>query len=215
MIELGKSQPLTATCARGLEKVLADELRDLGVDAVAPDRGAVMFAGDLRTVYDVNLRLRTAMRVLAPLVSGVVTTRDDLYDLAASVAWDEIIADGRTFAVEVVGKHRSFNRTTFAGQVVKDAIVDRLREIRGRRPNVDRENPDVRLHLRLVDTGQLTLSLDSTGEPCHTADTAHVADLRRLPNPWPRASCCWRATTDPSQCSIPCAVPAPLRSKRR
>ncbi len=165
MITLGKSQPLTATCARGLEKMLADELRDLGVDAVAPDRGAVMFAGDLRTVYDVNLRLRTAMRVLAPLVRGAVTTRDDLYDLAASVAWDEIIADGQTFAVEVVGKHRSFHRTTFAGQVVKDAVVDRLRKIRGRRPNVDRENPDVRLHLRLVDAEPLTLSLDSTGEP--------------------------------------------------
>jgi 23S rRNA G2445 N2-methylase RlmL len=43
MIELGKPQPLTATCARGLEKVLANELHDLGVDAVAPDRGAVMF----------------------------------------------------------------------------------------------------------------------------------------------------------------------------
>ena len=165
MIELGKPQPLTATCARGLEKVLADELRDLGVDAVAPDRGAVMFTGDLRTVYDVNLRLRTAMRVLAPLVRGAVTTRDNLYDLAASVAWEEIVADRQTFAVEVVGKHRSFHRTTFAGQVVKDALVDRLRKIRGRRPNVDRENPDVRLHLRLVDNGPLTLSLDSTGEP--------------------------------------------------
>jgi len=165
MIELGKPQPLTATCARGLERVLADELRDLGAEAVAPDRGAVMFAGDLRSVYDVNLRLRTAMRVLAPLVRGAVTTRNDLYDLAASVAWDEIIGDNQTFAVEVVGKHRSFHRTTFAGQVVKDAIVDRLRKIRGRRPNVDRENPDVRLHLRLVDTAPLTLSLDSTGEP--------------------------------------------------
>jgi len=165
MIELGKPQPLTATCARGLEKVLADELRDLGVEAVAPDRGAVMFAGDLRTVFDVNLRLRTAMRVLVPLASGAVTTREDLYDLAASVPWEDILADGQTFAVEVVGKHRSFQRTTFAGQVVKDAMVDRLRKIRGRRPNVDRENPDVRLHLRLVDNGPLTLSLDSTGEP--------------------------------------------------
>jgi 23S rRNA G2445 N2-methylase RlmL len=120
MIELGKPQPLTATCARGLEKVLADELHDLGVTAVAPDRGAVMFAGDLRTVYDVNLRLRSAMRVLAPLVRGAVNTREDLYDLAASVAWEDIVADNQTFAVEVVGKHRRFHRTTFAGQVVKD-----------------------------------------------------------------------------------------------
>ena len=165
MIELGKNQPLTATCARGLEMVLADELREIGADAVAPDRGSVLFSGDLRTVYDVNLRLRTAMRVLVPLVRGEVKSRKSLYELAASVAWEEVIADGQTFAVEVVGRHREFRNTTFAGQVVKDAAVDRLRSKRGRRPNVDREAPDIRVHLRLVEKGASTLSLDSSGEP--------------------------------------------------
>jgi len=165
MIVLGKPHPLTATCALGLERVLADELRDLGVAGVAPDRGSVLFSGDLRTVYDVNFRLRTAMRVLVPVVRGAVTTKNDLYDLAASVAWDEVMTDGQSFAVEVVGKHRNFRKTTFAGQVVKDAVVDRLRAIRGRRPNVDREEPDIRLHLRLVEKGPVTLSLDSSGEP--------------------------------------------------
>jgi putative N6-adenine-specific DNA methylase len=165
VIELGKNQSLVATCSRGLEKVLADELRDLGADAVAPDRGSVLFSGDLRTVYDTNLRLRTAMRVLVPLVRGEVRTREKLYDLAASVSWEEVIADGQTFAVEVVGRHRSFRNTTFAGQVVKDAAVDRLRDKRGRRPDVDRAEPDIRVHLRLVDKGASTLSLDSSGEP--------------------------------------------------
>ncbi len=165
MIELGKTQPLTATCALGLERVLADELRALGAEAVAPDRGSVLFAGDLRTVYNVNIRLRTAMRVLAPLVRGPVSNRQGLYDLAASVAWGEVLKTGQTFAVEVVGKHRAFRNTTFAGQVVKDAVVDRLRSAGGRRPNVDRENPDIRLHLRLVEDGPVTLSIDSSGEP--------------------------------------------------
>ena len=67
MIELGKNQPLVATCARGLEDVLAGELCALGAEAVAPDRGSVLFSGDLRTVYEANLGLRTAMRVLVPL----------------------------------------------------------------------------------------------------------------------------------------------------
>ena len=165
MIEIGTTQTLTATCARGLERVLADELRALGAEAVAPDRGSVLFAGDLRTVYNVNIRLRTAMRVLVPLVRGQVTNREGLYELAASVVWKEVLGSGQTFAVEVVGKHRSFRNTTFAGQVVKDAVVDRLRTAGGGRPNVDRDNPDIRLHLRLVEDGPSTLSLDSSGEP--------------------------------------------------
>jgi len=165
MIELGKSQPLVATCARGLERVLADELRAIGAEAVAPDRGSVLFAGDLRTVYNANIRLRTAMRVMVPLVRGAVANRQDLYELAASVPWDGVVETGQTFAVEVVGRHRAFRNTTFAGQVVKDAVVDRLRTTGGKRPNVDRDNPDIRLHLRLVDDGPVTLSLDSSGEP--------------------------------------------------
>jgi putative N6-adenine-specific DNA methylase len=165
MIQAGTSQPLTATCARGLERVLADELRELGAESVAPDRGSVLFAGDLRTVYEVNLRLRTAMRVLVPLARGVVGNRDELYDLAGSVAWMDVLDAKQTFAVDVVGRHRSFRQTTFAGQVVKDAAVDRIRSATGRRPDVDRQSPDVRLHLRLVDNGPVTLSVDSSGEP--------------------------------------------------
>ena len=157
MIELGKTQPLTATCARGLERVLADELRDLGAEAVAPDRGAVLFAGDLRTIYNVNIRLRTAMRVLVPLVRGAVADRRELYELAASVPWIEVLGSGQTFAVEVVGRHRAFRNTTFAGQVVKDAVVDRLRTAGGKRPSVDRDDPDIRLHLRLVESGPAPL----------------------------------------------------------
>ncbi len=166
MIELGKTQPLTATCARGLEMVLADELRALGADAVAPDRGSVLFAGDLRTVYDVNLRLRTAMRVLVPLVRGEVTSRESLYELAASVAWER--GDRRRPDLRGRGGRANtaaFRNTTFAGQVVKDAVVDRLRGNAAGDPTSIGTNPDIRLHLRLVEKGPSTLSLDSSGEP--------------------------------------------------
>lgn len=165
MLEIGRSRPLTATCARGLEEVLAAEVSALGASAVAAGRGSVAFSGDLRTVYDANLRLRTAMRVLAPVVRGEVRSRDDLYQLAASAPWPELIERGQTFAVEVVGRHQVFRNTTFAAQVVKDAAVDRLRERRGTRPDVERDDPDVRLHLHVVDRGPTTLSLDSSGEP--------------------------------------------------
>jgi putative N6-adenine-specific DNA methylase len=159
------SWPLVATCTRGLEEVLADELRALGASAVAATRGSVGFSGDLATVYEANLKLRTAMRVLAPLVKGPVGSRDDLYQLAASVGWEEVIAREQSFAVDVAGRHPAFGNTTFAAQVVKDAVVDRLRTSRRRRPDVDRDQPDVQLHLHLSERGPSSLALDSTGEP--------------------------------------------------
>ena len=157
------SWPLVATCSRGLEEVLGGELDALGVAAVAPGRGTVSFTGDLRTVYETNLQLRTAIRVLVSVARGHVRSREDLYNLAASVRWEEAIADGQSIAVDVAGTSRSFRDTRFAAVVVKDAVVDRLRRHRGRRPDVDREQPDVRLHLHLSD-GATSLALDSTGE---------------------------------------------------
>jgi putative N6-adenine-specific DNA methylase len=165
MLGLGeRSWPLVATCSRGLEEVLAGELRALGATAVAVGRGMVSFSGGIDTVVDANLNLRSAMRVLVSLVRGQVSDRGGLYDLAATVPWEEALSERQTFSVEVAGRARAFRDDSFAARVVKDAVVDRLRRVRGARPDVDRESPDIRLHLHLSD-GASSLSVDSSGEP--------------------------------------------------
>ncbi len=165
MFGLGdRSWPLVATCSRGLEEVLADELRALGASTVAVGRGMVSFSGGLDTVIEANLRLRTAIRVLVSLVRGRAGSRDELYDMAASVPWDDVLSSGQTFAVEVAGRARAFRDTSFAARVVKDAVVDRLRARHGTRPDVDRDDPEVRIHLHLSD-GASSLAVDSSGEP--------------------------------------------------
>jgi putative N6-adenine-specific DNA methylase len=156
-------QPLVATCSRGLEEVLADELRELDVTGVSPGRGFVGFTGGLQAVYQANLRLRTAARVVIPVARGQVRNRDQLYDLATTVAWHEVLNRGQTIAVDVAGRARSFRNTAFAAQVVKDGVVDTVRSRQGWRPSVDRSRPDLGIHLHLSD-GVTTLSLDSTGE---------------------------------------------------
>jgi putative N6-adenine-specific DNA methylase len=157
-------QPLVATCTRGLESVLADELRAMGLAGVSEGRGFVGFSGDLRAVYEANLRLRTAARVVVPVARGQVRRRDDLYDLAATVAWHQLVSRGQTIGVDVAGRSRAMHNSAFAAQVVKDAVVDSIRDRQGWRPSVDRSQPDLRIHLHLSD-GATTLSLDSTGEP--------------------------------------------------
>ena len=165
MFGLGeRSWPLVATCSRGLEEVLADELRAIGASAVAPGRGMVSCSGGLDTVMEANLRLRSGIRVLVSLVRGQVSDRGGLYDLAATVPWEEVLAKGQTFAVEVAGRSRAFRDTSFAARVVKDAVADRLRRVHGERPDVDRDSPGVQLHLHLSD-GASSLSVDSTGAP--------------------------------------------------
>jgi len=76
-----------ATCARGLEKVLAEELRELRAENVEPGRGGVQFHGDLALLYRANLWLRTAVRVLVPILDATVPSTDDLYDAVQTIDW--------------------------------------------------------------------------------------------------------------------------------
>ncbi len=154
---------LVATCSRGLENVLAGELAALGMAGVAEGRGAVSWAATAADLYRANLELRTAMRVLLPLAGGPVRGREELHRLASGVAWEDLLPPGRSFAVEAVGRHPDLE-PHFAALVVKDAVADRTRSRRGSRPDVDRQDPDLRLHLHLA-PGEVALSLDSSGEP--------------------------------------------------
>jgi putative N6-adenine-specific DNA methylase len=156
-------RPLVATCSRGLEGILADELRGMGLKGVSEGRGFVGFTGGLDAVYNTNLRLRTAARVVIPVARGQVKGKDQLYDLASTVPWQRLVRRGQTIGVDVAGRSRPFHNTNFAAQVVKDAVVDIIRDRQGWRPSVDRAEPDMRIHVHLSD-GLTTVSLDSSGE---------------------------------------------------
>lgn len=160
----GRSLTLVATCSRGLEQVLAEELEALGGEEVEAGRGMVRFRGGIDLLLRANLELRTAIRLLLSLASGPASDRQALYALAASVAWEELVGRGQTIAVDVAGRAAAFRDTRFAALVVKDAIVDRLRAKMGWRPDVDRSGADVCVHLHLG-SGDSSLALDSSGEP--------------------------------------------------
>src|SRR6476659_7702912 len=89
-----------ATCARGLEPILAGELRALNGADVEPGRGGVYFAGDAALLYRANLWLRTAVRVLRPVLEARVESSDDLYSSVQTVDWAQFLTPDHTLAVD-------------------------------------------------------------------------------------------------------------------
>jgi 23S rRNA (guanine2445-N2)-methyltransferase / 23S rRNA (guanine2069-N7)-methyltransferase len=160
------SHRYAATCPRGVEALLADELRALGAGDVRETRAAVTFSGPLIVGYRACLWSRLASRVLLTLGEFPAASAEELYAGVAAVAWEEHIAAVGTLAVDVAGTTSGLAHTRFTAQKTKDAIVDRLRERHGARPSVDFERPDVRVNVRLH-REQATLSLDLSGEPLH------------------------------------------------
>jgi 23S rRNA (guanine2445-N2)-methyltransferase / 23S rRNA (guanine2069-N7)-methyltransferase len=158
--------PLFATCARGTEDLLAEELEALGCARIRRDRGGVRFSANLDEALRASLWTRIAMRVLFPLGEFEAHGADGLYEAAALVPWEEHLTADTTFAVEATVRQGETGHTAFIALKVKDALVDRLRQKLGARPDVDKRDPDVRVVAHLAgDT--LSLSLDLCGEPLH------------------------------------------------
>jgi putative N6-adenine-specific DNA methylase len=155
---------LVATCSRGLEGVLTAELAALGYPDAVAERGSVSWRGDDRAVVRANLWLRSATRVLVTLAEGPADDRGALYELASSIAWEDLVGPRQTVVVDVAGRGSGFASGGFAALTVKDALVDRLRARRGERPDVDRRDADVRVHLHLAGE-RAALALDGSGEP--------------------------------------------------
>src|SRR5262249_9520262 len=134
------------TCARGLEPTLADELRALGAAEVTPGRGGVAFAGDRTLLYRANLWLRTAVRVLLPILEADVTTPEELYDAVRSLDWSRYLTPEHTLAVDCNVRDSHLTHSKYAALKTKDAICDQFVEKVGRRPSVNVEEPMVGLN---------------------------------------------------------------------
>ncbi len=152
-----------ATTSKGLEDVLAGEVRTLGGEEVSPVAGGVSFSGDTALGYRANLRLRTAHRVLLFLSEFPAATPDDLFEGVRAVPWPELFAVRKTILVDATVRESGIVHSRFAAQKAKDAVADRFREDLGARPDVDLRSPDIRISVRIV-RDACTLSLDLSGE---------------------------------------------------
>lgn len=155
-----------ATCGRGLEPILAGELAKLGAQQIKPGRGGVDFVGDASLVYRANLWLRTAVRVLQPVIEADVFNPDELYDLVRSVDWSRRMTPNHTLAVDCNVRDSNITHSQYASRRVKDAICDQFREATGIRPSVNVERPMIGLNLH-ISKNHAILSLDSSWDSLH------------------------------------------------
>src|SRR5689334_2911189 len=160
------SLSLFATASRGLEPLLAKELTALGAQSVKEQGGGVAFTGDLAVAYRACLESRLASRILLPLSRFPLADADTLYQGARAIEWTDVFDVGSTFAIEVAGRSAAVTHTHYAGLKVKDAIADTFRGKTGKRPDVDTEHAQLRVHLHL-DRDHAQLSLDLSGESLH------------------------------------------------
>lgn len=151
-----------ATTAKGLEEVLAEEIRGLGIAAPVIEKGGVRFAGGMSDCYRANLWLRTAQRILMPVADFFCDTPQLLYEGVRSLPWTSWLTPDMTLSVSCNLRDSAMTHSGFVALKSKDAIVDVIRDRCGRRPSVNTHEPDLSVNIRLV-RNRCTVSLDTSG----------------------------------------------------
>ncbi len=160
----GLLQQFFTPCPRGLEPVLADELKELGAQDVAPTQGGVGFTGPFTLCYRVNLESRIASRVFWRVWHGPYRHEQDLYDAACALPWRDWFSAERTIKVKVSAQQCPLKSLDFVTLRIKDAVCDAFTRVAKARPSVDTATPDVRVDA-FLDATHATCYLDTSGEP--------------------------------------------------
>lgn len=157
---------LFASTARGLEELLKTELEGLGASECRVVQGGVHFQGDTRLLYRSLMWSRLASRIMMPLGECKVYSDLDLYLGVQAIKWTEMFNPGATFAVSFSGLNEEIRNSQYGAMKVKDAIVDAFTRKNLPRPSVDRDNPDLRINVRL-NKETANISLDLSGDGLH------------------------------------------------
>ena len=166
MFEYAKHHRFFAACSRGLEPLLADELRELGAEPEEPGVRGVSFKADKATLYRVAYATRLASRVLAPMLTFDCHSDKYLYKTARNIDWDQLLDPDGTFVIDASVSDSIIDHSQFAAQRLKDAVCDHFREKTGRRPSVEKRTPDLRIYLHLRQN-RAVIGIDVGGGALH------------------------------------------------
>ena len=155
-----------AKTLEGLEEILADELSDMGAQDIEIWKRAVAYSGDKMTLYRSNLMLRTCLKVLVFMKEFSVENEIELYNEIKKIPWEDYLGLEDTFAIDSVVNSEKFRHANFIALKAKDAIADRFREKYNQRPNVDTQDPTLKINIHIREN-IVTLSLDSSGQSLH------------------------------------------------
>ena len=174
------SETFFASCPRGLEAVLGNELGALGAQEVRATDGGVHFSGDWLLGYRANLNSRIASRILWRVAMADYRNEQDIYDTVYALPWSGWFGVSRTIRVNVAAIKCPLKSLDFTTLKIKDAVCDKFRALTGERPSVDTHAPDIRIHA-FLDHSRMTLYLDTSGDALFKRGVrqhANIAPLR-------------------------------------
>lgn len=161
-----KLLPIRVSAPPYCEELVSAELERSGIKLTGRAGSRIEAEGSLECIYRYLIENRTASRLIFPVDRFEFGTADEYYRRILALPWEEAIEPGKTMKIDGTGRSSLFSHTNFPVLKAKDAVVDRLREKTGKRPDIDTENPDLLLSIRLHEN-EAEIGVDLGGGSLH------------------------------------------------
>jgi putative N6-adenine-specific DNA methylase len=155
--------PILITCPKGIPPLLKQELISSGFRVLAEHIAGIETEGTLDDAQQLNLLLRTGHRVLFLLKDFKARNADAMYQQVAAINWEAHVPEDGYLCVTSSVDNPTITDSRYATVRCKDAIVDRMREKTGKRPDSGPERDRSVVHLYWKGD-HCSLYLDTSGE---------------------------------------------------
>lgn len=152
-----------ATAPKGMVEPLFEELLELGFKNLTRTASGVEIETNWKGCYKINLESRIASRVLKPLMEFTAYQPEELYNQIRTHDFTKYIEPNQALVVDAVVKESKMHDQRYVALKIKDAIVDQFRDKFGERPNVDKENAELRIWVR-GNKNNYIVALDTSGD---------------------------------------------------
>lgn len=152
-----------ASTNKGLEQLLINELSAIGAAELTAVNAGVRFKADMNTIMKANLHSRLASRIMIQIGFGEYQTEADIYDLAYAIDYQEWFNADMTIKAATSAINSPLRSLEFITLKVKDAVCDNFMTHSNTRPDVDKNDPDIRIYTFLTED-TATIYLDTSGE---------------------------------------------------
>ena len=152
-----------ASTATGLVDALEVELIQLGFEKTVKMSSGVFFDANWEGAYRANLQSRLASRILKPILDFPAYNPEELYNNIRKHDFTKYINLDQTLKIDASVSDCAMRDQRFVALKAKDAIVDQFREQFDARPNVDSDNPHLKIHIKGI-KNQFHVMLDTSGD---------------------------------------------------
>ena len=163
-----KMYELFLTCPKGLENACKKELYPLFKGDISIHEGGISFKGHIEDIYKINLYSRVGMALLVKVLEFDFTNINNFYNSIYDYNWQTLIHVKNTFSINtnIIKRNSFLDNSQFVSLKIKDAICDRIRKSKGKRPEIDKKNPEISIR-SIVNSNTCTIYLNSSGNPLY------------------------------------------------